>query len=184
MTIENVFQACDKLESIFAPFNKKYCAICDDLKNKEYIEQANREYPHIIENKKKNLINRGCCTTCASANGWLSIEEACAVKDKYFFLLTKQEFYILKSLFWYNNDYGFFNPDKLSCNIPRALRSTTCLTHGCYKTLWEKDITPDIIKEIQNLIIIICDYQKNNFNWFEDTINKLYDMGEIVDGKA
>jgi len=101
----------EKIDRLFASFNATCCGAC-------------KEWPWPSIAKSTREVNRGCCNSCAHArgyfgyNGWPSRSKS-------------QKRVTLRKRYWVNDHYGFFNPETLSCNLPRVRRSWTCTGAVC-----------------------------------------------------
>jgi len=102
--LKSIDTLAEKLEVLFVDFNKEHCSKCD---GKE----------HLTIRGEYIGIQRGCCYKCSLNEGYLFPEQLKQHKDDY----------------WVDNTYGFFNPVLLTCNLPRARRSVTCLSTSCSK---------------------------------------------------
>lgn len=124
---------CQLLNSVFEHKNKTICSSC---KNWCYSEEDVHSYE----------VLRGCCAECSRHNGFMDTR--------------LPRFDAIKTIYWYNDTYGFFNPELLTCNLPRGLRSEVCLRYYCDKMeLSEKDIK--LVKELSfEIHRIVC----NNFD--------------------
>jgi hypothetical protein len=105
VTIRQAAEAANALEEIFHPINITACAKCRTRFNDD--------------DDEPDLPQRGCCGGCSSAGGYI-----------YRDFTSKEDYLKIKEHFWINDSYGFFDPEKLRCNIPRMLRSYTCLVFG------------------------------------------------------
>lgn len=158
-TISDVMRACDELEYIFAPHNIKQCSKCPS--------QWDQDLPMRFQEK---MVNRGCCGNCALSHGYLN-------RDGY----SRGRFYdrvsekaineVLKNMFWWDDAYGFFNPIDCKCNLPRPLRSRTCLSYCCMmvrRTMSDKE--QDKIDKLVNRISLFKDKNKD---WLDQILGAL-----------
>ena len=124
---EIITENSKKLSKIFDKVNDEICGNCSRDKHRE----GNIKLP------------TGCCTPCFKENGFFRIP---------LFLATYQNLEKIKKEFNFDKDhYGFFNNDTKRCNLPRELRSGTCLRYVCS----EMKITESKRKEIDKMVHLI-----------------------------
>jgi hypothetical protein len=105
--LKAAIDAAAKLEELYHEMNTTRCTHC-----------TNKYGPKVLHGvKTEDTIQRGCCGGCASHMGYLTDSP----------IYSK-----IVKLYWWDRVYGFFNPVELRCNIPRLLRSDTCLGYLCY----------------------------------------------------
>lgn len=159
--IEQVMKASITLEAIFAPMNRDRCSKCD------WNNIAADKYP---------LVNRGCCSACSGNRGFYGSDIITAQLGNPEMIssylsrsgsITNQDVYKplfnaaidkIKSHYWWDDIYGFFNPANHKCNLPRYMRSSVCLYTHC------AECDDELIHECISTII---QYRRENKDWFE-----------------
>lgn len=149
---EEMLSAVASLEAAFTPINTSHCCDC---KTRHW--QRRQQYRRSSELER--LMNRGCCAGCS--NGFYAkYNDNTPSYDvpKYI-----QQFYVSET-------YGFFNPNIPGCNIPRHLRSKTCLSYVC-EEVFGKDYD-EFIRFMQDHVtphvLVIMEYRKEHPDWFNE----------------
>ncbi len=130
----------DIYEIIFNKINSEVCANCPKA-SYTTIEEAQKNDDYLSK-------EAGCCSLCAIQNGYLEI----AVEK-----LNKLGF---------NKKYGFFDPNKKACKLPRKLRSSTCLKFVC-------DAISHHISEINNGILDLLNSLNNKTSALQKEWDKI-----------
>lgn len=117
---------------LFKKFNKKYCPKCS---NEDWVNS--RLYTQDGVGKQND---RGCCVHCFGNKG-------------YFRSYNYDNHNVTHVKKFFKRKDGFFDPKKMSCSLPRQLRSSTCLRYVCYqkKDVSIRDKAADIVGVLENL---------------------------------
>ena len=136
-------QCIEGLEKIFKPYNSTRCANCQT-----------------VQPKRPNC---GCCYNCASYRGFTQgyAKDMGMVVGIPFDTTTGFDFQ--KAIdnsdddwnYWNYDDegWGFFDPEKHRCSVPRHLRSNTCLGYFCSRSIIvESDKMTKYVSDIMNVV--------------------------------
>lgn len=154
--LELVKEHAKIIGDIFDEKNKNVCSNCSsNLPPKvfkyRYIDKLGKKVRQRYEdflypvNKKKIS---GCCSGCFGSNGFFRTD---SIYHEPHVLLEK-----LKKVYGFNSPYGFFDPEKMSCGLPREFRSCTCLSHYCEQL----NLSSEEIKQIRksSKIMLLAKY--------------------------
>ena len=100
--IKELKKLANKIGRLFRPFIREKCSDCP--RAKIYGGTATKE--------------RGCCSECGSAIGYLRHCDAVNIEE-------------FKNKYKFNKKDGFFDIKRKTCKLPRWQRSFTCLTFSC-----------------------------------------------------
>lgn len=139
-SIAEVHDMACSLEDIFHTPNRQLCAHCN-------------------AGSYAKGVHRGCCTHCAGNSGHF-IEHYDGV--------TTTEVKELLAQYWYSERYGFFNPRKLCCNLPREYRSIVCLTFRCKKV--NDVLTQDSIAYLKTVWKSLAEFRTGNPGWLKEML--------------
>lgn len=101
--MERLEKSANKIGEMFARYNEGICAICP-------------EQGYLIDRGESH---KGCCNYCGSSRGYYKKHTLNIYNS-----MNLESYYI-------NFEDGYFNSATQRCNLPRHLRSETCLSYFC-----------------------------------------------------
>lgn len=137
--IKNLKIIAKRIEEIYKDFNNNICSSC--------------KRPSCCKNEVTKSL--GCCGNCSTDWGYFNIKKPIFngkrifIHNTYLNIEKKDDI----NTYWIDDEFGFYNIKKHCCNLPRYLRSFTCLDHCCDNDIKSKahdDVV--LLKDIKRLI--------------------------------
>lgn len=106
-------------------------------KERELMESELTNELYKLSNELEEIFNVGLCNNCPSVKhekcGWSDNRGCCSFCGihKGFFIHTYKRAKIIRTIFKFDKEYGFFDAEKKCCKLPWHMRSNQCLSYMC-----------------------------------------------------